>query len=329
MQTTTPSRLSASHANGGSPLPRSRGGFEVGPQRTLKNSISCSGITLHSGDKVTMTLHPAPEDHGIVFRRTDIAGLGRLIPAQWNLVVETMLCSTLGNEDNIRVATVEHLMAALAGAGIDNALIEINGPEVPIMDGSAAPFVFLIECAGVAEQAKARRVLEVLRPVQVRDGRSLARLTPAAEWTVECEIEFDSKVIGRQVGASSVEAWMFRSEIARARTFGFHQDVVQLLESGLIKGGSLDNAVVVSGDKVMNEGGLRFEDEFVRHKILDAIGDLYLAGGPLRAAYRGVRPGHHINNLLLRALMADTSAWRWTSEPANLDALERLERIAV
>ncbi|MGF1627087.1 MAG: UDP-3-O-acyl-N-acetylglucosamine deacetylase [Alphaproteobacteria bacterium] len=293
-------------------LPAEHGGDRT-RQRSLKNAIHCSGIGLHSGERATMTLHPADENTGIVFRRSDIGGRGATIPARWDQVVETTLCTTLGNDQGVRVCTVEHLMSAFAGMGIDNAVVEVKGPEVPIMDGSAAPFVFLIECAGIAQQAAARRVIEVLRPIRLRDGASSVSLMPADDWQVQCAIEFESAVIGRQAASMTVAPATFRAEIARARTFGFHQEVAQMIESGLARGGSMDNAVVVSGDRVLNEGGLRYEDEFVRHKVLDAIGDLYLAGGPLRARFDGVRPGHRLNNRLLRSLFADATAWRWTT----------------
>ncbi|MEZ5668905.1 MAG: UDP-3-O-acyl-N-acetylglucosamine deacetylase [Alphaproteobacteria bacterium] len=292
-------------------------------QRTLKSSIHCSGIGLHSGERATMTLHPAEEGTGILFRRSDIGGRGVAIPARWDHVVETTLCTTLGNQDGVKVCTVEHLMSAFAGMGIDNAVVEVKGPEVPIMDGSAAPFVFLIECAGIAQQTAARRVIEVLRPVQVRHDASVATLMPSARWSVHCEIDFDSPVIGHQVASMAVTPATFRTEVARARTFGFHHDVVRLMESGLARGGSLDNAVVISGDKVLNEDGLRYDDEFVRHKVLDAVGDLYLAGGRLAAAYSGTRPGHRLNNQVLRALFAEEGAWRWSTAAETATSMRR------
>lgn len=292
-------------------------------QRTLKNSIHCSGIGLHSGERATMTLHPAAENTGIVFRRSDIGGRGATIAARWDNVVETTLCTTLGNDQGVKVCTVEHLMSAFAGMGIDNVLVEVKGPEVPIMDGSAAPFVFLIECAGIAQQTAPRRAIEVLRPVTVRDGQSVVSLLPADEWVVRCAIEFESSVIGRQTASMAVAPAAFRSDIARARTFGFHHEVVHMIESGLARGGSMDNAVVVSGDKVLNEEGLRYSDEFVRHKVLDAIGDLYLAGASLMAFFDGVRPGHRLNNMLLRALFADSDAWRWTTVGAAQETMRQ------
>jgi UDP-3-O-[3-hydroxymyristoyl] N-acetylglucosamine deacetylase len=278
-------------------------------QRTLKTSIDCSGVALHSGDKVSMTLHPADADSGIVFKRTDIAGKGAVIPATWDRVTNTRLCTTLGNEDGITIGTVEHLMAALAGCGIDNALIELNGPEVPIMDGSSQPFVFLIECAGVVEQDPPRRVIRVLKTVSVNDGE--ARLSPGSHLSLDFEIDFGDDLVSKQYLSIGVVNGSFAKELARARTFGFLHDVEALRAAGLAKGGSLDNAVVVSGDGVLNEGGLRYEDEFVRHKILDAIGDLYLAGAAIIGKFQGVRSGHATNNALLRALFADPDAWEY------------------
>ena len=280
-------------------------------QRTLKSSISCSGVTLHSGEKVSLTLNPADAGTGIVFKRTDIAGGGASIPAKWDRVVDTRMCTTIGNGDGVTVATVEHLMAALAGCGIDNALIELNGSEVPIMDGSAQPFVFLLECAGVVEQDEPRRVIRVLKSVSARDGDSEARLSPGSFLSLDFKIEFDCGAISRQSFSIGVINGSFAKELARARTFGFLHEVEALWAAGFAKGGSLENAVVVSGDKVLNEGGLRYDDEFVRHKILDAVGDLYLAGAPIIGKFEGVYSGHATNNALLRTLFADPEAWKY------------------
>jgi len=278
-------------------------------QRTLKTAINCSGVALHSGAKVSMTLQPADADSGIVFKRTDIAGKGALIPATWDRVTDTRMCTTLGNDDGVTIGTVEHLMAALAGCGIDNALIELNGPEVPIMDGSSQPFVFLIECAGVVEQDASRRVIRVLKTVSVNGGE--ARLSPGSHLSLDFEIDFGDDLVSRQSLSIGLINGSFPKDLARARTFGFLRDVEALRAAGLAKGGSLDNAVVVSGDGVMNEGGLRYEDEFVRHKVLDAIGDLYLAGAAIIGNFQGVRSGHATNNALLRALFADPDAWEY------------------
>ncbi len=288
--------------------PESRGTVK---QRTLKTSIDCSGIGLHSGVKVSMTLNPADANTGINFKRTDIAGGGALIPARWDYVVDTHLSTTLGNEDGVTIGTVEHLMAALAGCGIDNALIELNGPEVPIMDGSAQPFVFLVECAGVVEQDAARRVIRILKTVSVDGEYGQARLSPGSCLSLDVEIDFLGGAVAKQSLSIGIVNGSFGKELARARTFGFLHQIEKLWAAGLAKGGSLDNAVVVSGDKILNEGGLRYDDEFVRHKILDAVGDLYLAGGAIIGRFEGVYSGHATNNALLRALFADNEAWKY------------------
>ncbi len=276
-------------------------------QRTLKTSINCSGVALHSGSKVSMTLNPAAVDSGITFKRTDIAGLGAVLPAKWDHVVDTRMCTTLGNGDGVTIGTVEHLMAALAGCGIDNAVVELNGGEVPIMDGSSQPFVFLIECAGVVEQDAPKRIIRVLKTISVNGGA--ARLSPGSHLSLDFEIDFDNDLVSRQSLSIGVINGSFAKELARARTFGFLQDVEALRAAGLAKGGSLDNAVVINGDEVMNEGGLRYDDEFVRHKILDAVGDLYLAGAAIIGHFQGVCSGHATNNRLLHALFADADAW--------------------
>ena len=278
-------------------------------QRTLKTSIDCSGVALHSGAKVSMTLLPADADTGIVFIRTDIAGGGVEIPARWDYVVDTRMCTTLGNEDGVTIGTVEHLMAALAGCGIDNARIELNGGEVPIMDGSSQPFVFLMDCAGVVEQDAPRRVIRVLKTISVLDGA--ARLSPGSHLSMDFEIDFDNAMVSKQSLSIGVVNGSFAKELARARTFGFLHEVEALRAAGLAKGGSLDNAIVVSGDTVLNEGGLRFDDEFVRHKVLDAIGDLYLSGASIIGNFQGVCSGHAANNALLHALFADPDAWEY------------------
>jgi len=279
-------------------------------QRTLKSAIGCTGIGLHCGMRISMTLHPADSDTGIVFRRTDIAAKGAVIPALWSHVVDTRLCTVIGNEDRVVVGTVEHLLAAFAGIGIDNAVVEINGPEVPAMDGSAAPFVFLMECAGIYEQNARRRGLRVHKRVQVRDGNKSAALYPTGGgFSVGCEISFPSRVVARQSYGVTITPPVFTAEISRARTFGFLEEVAQMQSAGLARGGALDNAIVISGDRILNEEGLRFEDEFVRHKILDAIGDLYLAGRPLMGHFHGYCSGHALNNRLLRTVLADAQAW--------------------
>ncbi|HCP00828.1 MAG: UDP-3-O-[3-hydroxymyristoyl] N-acetylglucosamine deacetylase [Alphaproteobacteria bacterium] len=290
--------------------------IEAGLQHTIKSEIGCSGTGLHTGETVSILLKPAPANTGIVFRRTDQIGNGTEIPALVENVVEATLCTTLGDKDGVTIATVEHLLAALAGCLIDNAIVEVDGSEVPIMDGSAAPFVFLIECAGTIAQDTPRRTIEVLKHVDVElDGRQVS-LSPGNGFSVGFEIDFDSNVIGRQDMNVRLVNGTFKGQISRARTFGFVEEVDQLRRMGLALGGSLDNAVVVSGDEILNDEGLRYEDEFVRHKILDCVGDLYLAGAPISGHFEGYRSGHAMNHEIVRALFADPSAWRYTEMSA-------------
>ena len=282
-------------------------------QKTLKSSIHCSGVGLHSGGKISMSLHPAEPGSGIVFRRTDVRGKDAEIRAHFENVTDTRLCTALTNDAGVAVATVEHLMAAFAGCEIDNAEIEISGPEVPIMDGSAEPFVFLLECAGIEEQNALRRGIRILKPVVARMGDAVAAIAPAEDFSVKLAIEYDNPAIGEQSFDLGVDSAVFKSEISRARTFGFLEDVEALRKAGLALGGSLENAIVVSGDRILNDGGLRYRDEFVRHKVLDCIGDLYLAGGPILGGFTGRRVGHAVNNRLLRAVFADPDAWAYTA----------------
>ena len=258
-----------------------------------------------------MALRPAAAGTGIVFQRTD---LGRSpIKAHVGNVVDDRLGTTLGDADGPLVGTVEHLMAALAGSRIDNVVIDINGPEVPAMDGSAAPFMFLIECAGVVEQDAPRQAIEVLREIHYADGTRRASLAPAPVFEVDFEIDFASAAVGRQSMAVRLVNGTFKAEISRARTFGFAHEAQQMRDMGLALGASLENAVVIDGDDVVNEEGLRYRDEFVRHKILDSVGDLYLAGAPIVGAFHGSRSGHAVNHEIVRALLADQSAWRLTT----------------
>lgn len=288
-------------------------------QRTLKTAISCTGIALHTGKKVSMTLKPGAADTGVVFRRTDIAGRQAEIPARWDNVADSRLCTVIANSEGVTVATIEHLMAALAGMGIDNAVVELNGPEVPVMDGSSAPFVFLIECAGVVEQDAPRMAIRVLKEVTEVNGQTVASLKPGrGTLTIDFEIDFAAKAIGRQREVFHVTPATFKTEIARARTFGMLEDIPRMREAGLGLGGSLDNAIVVNGDQILNEDGLRYRTEFVRHKILDAVGDLALAGKPIIGRFDGVRSSHAHNNVLLRALFARPDAW--TLEPVRAAA---------
>jgi UDP-3-O-[3-hydroxymyristoyl] N-acetylglucosamine deacetylase len=281
-------------------------------RRTLKTPIGCVGIGLHSGRRVSLTLRPAAAGTGIVFRRTDI---GIEIPALFDHVMDTRLCTALGTEDSAqhRIGTIEHVMAALAGLGVTDAVVEVDGPEVPILDGSAVPFLFLLDCAGLVTLGPAAPVIEVLRPVRVEDATgAFAELRPAVlpGFEASLEIDFPATAIGRQTLGLRVTAGSFREELADARTFTLAEDVARLRAIGLAQGGSLANAVVVDGPLVVNPGGLRRPDEFVRHKLLDVVGDLALAGGAIHGRFSGSRSGHALNNRLLRALFADRAAWR-------------------
>lgn len=279
-------------------------------QTTIVRSVSCSGTGLHSGLPATLVIKPAPVNHGIVFRRSDIEGADAIVPARYDLVGSAFYGSTLKNAAGTEVRTVEHLMAALSAYGVDNALIEIDGLEVPIMDGSSEPFMALIERAGLQSQAAVRHYLRVLRPVEVKDGDKVARLLPHDGYQIDCDIVFDAGAIGRQRFVFEVSAGAFRRDVAAARTFTQAKDIEALRAHGLAQGGSLENAVVVDGDEILNPEGVRFADECVRHKALDVLGDLALAGKPLLARFEGVKMGHAMNNKVLRALFAD---------PANYD----------
>jgi UDP-3-O-[3-hydroxymyristoyl] N-acetylglucosamine deacetylase len=277
-------------------------------QRTLKSLVSASGVGLHTGQKVRMTLRPAPPDTGVVFRRVDLTSPVD-IPARADLVGETRLSSCLVCE-GVKIYTVEHLMSALGGLGVDNAYVDLDAPEVPIMDGSAAPFVLLVQQAGVTEQGAPKRFLRVVRAVEVKDGDKWARLEPYDGYKLAFSIEFKHPVIERSTQSVAVDfaETSYLKEIARARTFGFMHEVEDLRESGLALGGGLDNALVLDEYRVLNSDGLRFADEFIRHKLLDAIGDLYLLGRPLLGAFSAHKSGHSLNNRLLRALLADGAA---------------------
>jgi UDP-3-O-[3-hydroxymyristoyl] N-acetylglucosamine deacetylase len=281
-------------------------------QTTLREEVAVSGIGVHSGAPVTLTLHPADDDTGIVFQRVSADGtVEREIRADVRAVTATEFATVLGDASGPLCSTAEHLLAALRGLHVDNVVVEIDGPEVPIMDGSAAAFVDALDQAGLTARALPRRYIEVLKPIRVAKGNALGELRPYAHgFRVEAEIDFDHPLIGHQELALDIEPDTFRREIARARTFGFMKDVAKLWSGGYALGASLDNTLVVSDDSVLNPEGLRFADEFVRHKALDALGDLALAGHPLLGAYRTVRGGHKINHAVLSALMADTGAWR-------------------
>ncbi|MBN6103923.1 UDP-3-O-acyl-N-acetylglucosamine deacetylase [Xanthomonas sp. CFBP 8703] len=282
-------------------------------QRTLKNTIRATGVGLHSGDKVYMTLRPAPADHGIVFRRVDLEPAVE-VPADAELVTETTLCTGLSRGD-AKIQTVEHLMSAMAGLGVDNAIVELSSAELPIMDGSSGPFVFLLQSAGIVEQGKPKRFIRIKRPVEVRDGDKIARFEPYDGYKLGFTIQFDHPMIPAKQSRQEIEfsTMAYIKEISRARTFGFMRDLEYMRERNLGLGGSMDNAIVLDEFRVLNDDGLRYADEFVRHKILDAIGDLYLAGGAILGAYEGYKSGHALNNKLVRALLAEQAAWEWVS----------------
>ncbi len=289
-------------------------------QRTLAASIGCTGVGLHTGMTIQMELRPASAGTGIVFHRTD---LGADVAARADLVSDTRLCTMLSDPafPQVRIGTVEHVMAALAACGIDNAVVALDGPEVPVLDGSAAPFVFLVDCAGILEQDAPVQAIEVLHPVRVSDGHAFAELRPTrgTGFEMAVSIDFEAAAIGRQALSMRLTEASFRRQLANARTFTIASDIAALQASGLALGGSLQNAVVVDGDRVLNPGGLRMADEFVRHKMLDVVGDLALAGAALQARYVAHRPGHALNNKLARALLADRSAWAWAT-PAAMDS---------
>ena len=290
-------------------------------QTTLREQVAVSGIGVHSGSPVTLTLNPADDNTGIVFQRVAADGsVEREIRADVRAVTATEFATVLGDASGPLCSTAEHLLAALRGLGVDNVVVEIDGPEVPILDGSAAHFVDAIDQAGLTTRALPRRYIEVIRSVRVGKDGAFGELRPYAHgFRVEAEIEFDHPLIGRQALALDIEAETFRREIARARTFGFMKDVAKLWSAGYALGASFDNTLVITEDRVLNPEGLRYADEFVRHKILDAIGDLALAGQPLLAAYRTIRGGHKLNHAVLSALIADRSAWRVieAAEPAR------------
>lgn len=278
-------------------------------QRTLKNVIRATGVGIHTGEKVFMTLRPAAVNTGIIFRRVDLDPAVE-VPAFATNVGDTSMNTTL-EQDGVRVSTVEHLMSAFAGLGIDNAYVDLSNAEVPIMDGSAGPFVFLIQSAGIEEQTAAKRFIRILEPVEVRLDDKWARFDPYDGFRVSFKIDFNHPVFKSHQSFASVDfsTNSFLKEVARARTFGFMRDIEMLRERNLVLGGSMDNAVVLDDYRVLNEDGLRYEDEFVKHKVLDAIGDLYLLGHGLIGAFSGYKSGHELNNLLLRELLQRDTAW--------------------
>lgn len=293
--------------------------MKFGYQTTLSDRVSLEGIGVHSGKPVTLTLHPAEADTGIVFLRTNLEnGREREIEARHVRVIDTRLCTVIGDPARGAVGTVEHLMAALRGLGVDNVLVEVDGPEVPIMDGSSRVFVEAIDQVGLETLRSRRRMIRVLKPVRVESGRAFAELVPYDNgFRVDVEIDFDTPLIGRQRRVLDLTPESFRRELSRARTFGFVRDVEQLWEKGLALGSSLENSVALGEDRILNPEGLRYADEFVRHKTLDAVGDLALAGAPILGSFRSYCGGHRLNFMMLEALFADPGAWTVAEMPAR------------
>ncbi|HLW90278.1 MAG TPA: UDP-3-O-acyl-N-acetylglucosamine deacetylase [Roseiarcus sp.] len=292
--------------------------MKLGYQTTIRDRVSISGFGVHSNAPASLVLHPADANSGVVFLRSGLpGGRERLIEANWSKVSQTQLCTVLGDPTGASIATVEHLMATLAGLGVDNVMIEVDGPEAPIMDGSAAPFVAAIDEAGVVALSTPRRCLKVVKPVRVERGAAYAELRPAERGlSLDIEIDFSVRAIGRQRKTIDLDAATFRSEIARARTFGFVSDVERLWKMGFALGSSLENSIALDGERIVNPEGLRYADEFVRHKMLDSIGDLALAGAPIIGAFKSYMPGHALNVRVLEALFADRSAYEFV-EPAR------------
>jgi len=282
-------------------------------QHTVAAEVSCVGVALHTGDMVNMTIRPAAVNTGIVFVRKDVEA-NNVVPARYDAVVETTLGTTITNAHGVTVSTIEHVMAALWGAGIDNARVELDGAEVPIMDGSSEPFIFLLDCAGRVQQRATRRVIEVLREVTVEEGASRATIRPAEGFAIDIEIAFNHPLIATQKATYDFSDTSFKQALARARTFGFARDVEKMRSMGLALGGSLHNAIVLGEQEILNEGGLRYADEFVRHKALDCVGDYFLAQGRLQGHVSTVKPGHGINNKLLRAIFANPANYRLLGE---------------
>ncbi len=283
-------------------------------QRTLKEIVKTTGVGLHSGRKVTLTLRPAAANTGVIYRRTDVNPPVDF-PADAMSVRDTMLCTALVNDEGIRISTVEHLNAALAGMGIDNIIVEVDAPEIPIMDGSASPFVFLLQQAGIEEQNALKRFIRIKKPVRFEDDDKWAEFLPFDGFRMDFEIEFNHPAIDsdEQRLLFDFSSKGFVKEISRARTFGFMRDIEYLQSQNLVLGGSFDNAIVLDEYRILNEEGLRFENEFVTHKVLDAIGDLYMCGHPIIGEFRAFKSGHGLNNQLLRAVLADQEAWEWVT----------------
>lgn len=280
-------------------------------QHTLKGPAIFAGVGVHTGAYVRVSVRAAPVNTGVVFVRTDVADRDNRVPVSGEAVTKTQLGTVIENSAGVTVSTIEHLMAALVMSGIDNAIVELDGPEMPIMDGSSLPFVQILDRAGTREQEAPRRYIEILAPIEVVDGDKRASLKPGTDFSIMFEIAFASAAIGRQRVDLAMNPKAFRDELADCRTFGFLHEVEALRAMGLARGGSMENAVVIEGDRILNPEGLRRPDEFVRHKALDAIGDLFVLGAPILGRFEGVLAGHGINNALVRALLAAPQCWRW------------------
>ena len=281
-------------------------------ERTVVAPAICAGVGVHTGQRVRLAIRPAAPGTGIVFVRTDITDRDNRIPVSGEAVIDARLNTMVANAAGVRLSTIEHLMAAFAALGVSNAVVEVDGPELPILDGSALQFVQLLDQAGFRAQSTPVRYIEILEPIHVTDGDKHAALLPCDRYEMRFEIDFDNAVVGNQVVDFVVDEATFRRDIMAARTFGFAHEVEALRKAGLARGGSLENAVVIDGDEILNPGGLRMEREFVKHKALDAIGDLYVLGAPLLGRYEGYKSGHQMNNQLVRALLANPQAWRET-----------------
>lgn len=280
-------------------------------QHTVSRPIELSGVGLHSGAETVLRILPAETGVGLVFRRVDVTDRDNMVPARWNAVVDTRLCTVVANKAGVSVGTIEHLMAALSACGVDNAVLELDAPEVPIMDGSAAPFVEAIQEAGLKAQTAPRRAIKILREVSVVDGDKIVTLKPGIGSRFQAGIDFSHPSIGQQSFAIELFSGDFESKISDARTFGFAHEAKALRAMGLALGGSMDNAIVLDEKTIMNPEGLRHHDEFARHKVLDAVGDIYIAGGPLIGHYEALKPGHNMNNRILHQLFSDAGNWEW------------------
>lgn len=298
--------------------------MDIFQQKTIKHEISCVGIGLHTGNKISMTLKPAEVNTGIVFHRTDADGKDAIIPAHHNYVVDTRMCTCVGNAEGVRVATIEHLMAAIHSMGITNMKIDIDGPETPVMDGSASPFIFLMECAGIHVQNAPLKAIKVLKDIKVESADKSVELRPnKSGLLMHFSIDFPAPIIGHQEASLNFSGVNFKNMYCRARTFGFLKDIEYLRSIGLARGGSLDNAILVDNNEIVNKDGLRYKDEFVRHKMLDAVGDLYMLNMPIIGEYFGNRSGHADTNDLLSKLLEDSSNYEIVDLATYQNSLEQ------